>query len=423
MKSLNKDLFIYFDSKIYKYYMDSNNNPILRLKQPVESTTNNICLLLHHNKNIKKSGYIVFDKNEKINENLVLTEATKRLGSMDATSVYLIKTETDYFIIYYYTTKLEIERLFVDYEFSTIYPLDFFLLNNDSSGELYGLISEDMFFIKQFNTYKDLETSSKLFYQNDIISFRDNLNYLFTNKAKRVIFNGGFEKIYKLHNDYNQIEVQNYIPFEKRTMADKDIIHDPVPLATNLEIIHYDNLVKELISHKNFSFEDKVSTFYKAKKLKPFLIFFSLLFFCFSGYFGYQFINTQAINYIYSGKIVLLKEDIEALKKKNKEAQEKHFLTYYNPINVSLLMETMETIKQLDTNEITKYTLNIEKDVIFVNIETISLKNVEIMNKIINNKIKDLKLTTNNTNTKFNIMFSYGIEDTKKSKKPTKEKK
>jgi len=134
----------------------------IRLKLPEEETTNNICLLLHHNKNIKKSGYLVYNKDEKINEILILAEASKRLGTMDAGSVYLIKTETENNFIFYYTSKSEIERLFLNYEFSKIYPLEFFFYNYDTTGELFGIVSEDLFFLKQYNSYKDLETSTKI---------------------------------------------------------------------------------------------------------------------------------------------------------------------------------------------------------------------------------------------------------------------
>jgi len=412
----NNDLFIYFERKIYKLFVDNDGITRLKLKEPTEITTNKTCLLLHHNKNIKKSGYLVFDKSEELDEEFIYTDATKRLGMIDSTMIHLLKTETENELIYYYISKLEIERLFVEYEFSNIYPLDFFLYNSNPNNELYGLLSKDIFFMKQFNNYKDLENTSRTVYQSDIISFQDNLNYLISSKAKNIIYDGSIEELIEIHDNINKTEVNNYIPYNNRSREEKKEIIDPTPLVTNLSLISLSSINSQLTNKKyvDFCFIDKISTFYKAKKVKPFLWILSLFFLITSIFFTYQFLNTKAINYIYNDKNSKLNFEIKKYNNKNQNALSKNYIQYYSPLNIHLLKETMNLMKTLDVKNIMSYTLFLDKETINIVLESKTIKNVEIMNKIKDNYPKLFNVTyISKKNKGYEISFSYGKKNNK----------
>jgi len=412
-----KDIFIYFEGKIYKLFYDENNDLKIRSKKPSEETTNNICLLLHHNKNTKKSGYLIFNKDENINESLILNEATKKLGLLDATAVYLLKTEADNNIIYYYTTKFEIERLFVDFEFSEIFPLEFFFLNIDISGELYGIVSEEFFFLKQFNTYKDLENTTKLFYQTDSFSFVENLTYIVTPKQKRILFSGNINKLYEIHDEQNRKELgSSYVNFNERKFGDE--FEDAILLANNLKIFEFSDLISRLKIFSHFKFEDKVSTYYKAKKLKPFLFVFSIFFFSLSAYFSYQFINAQTINYIYSNKIENLKKDIEDTTKTKNISEKKNFIPFYKPLNTEVLYQTIDIVDNLNLDTVSKYNFSFDNNSVNVNIITSDVKNIQYINSLKN--LSSLSLKSKKDNEEFEINFSYGKNDKTKTSKKVK---
>lgn len=410
----DKNLFIYFEGKIYILFYE-NNYINIRLKKPSEETTNNICLLLHHNKNTKKSGYIVNEKSENINENFVLTEATKRLGVIDSTTVHILKTEVDNTNIYYYTSKFEIERLFVDYEFSDIYPLEFFLLNLDITGEVFGIISDDFGFLKQFNSYKDLENTTKIYYQNEQGSFNANIENLLTTKQKRILFNGDKKRLIDIHDELNRTEIgQSYVKYLDRHKNEE--YTDSIQIMTNLKIFEYGDLISRLDKFKNFKFIDKVSTFYMAKKAKPYLVFLSVIFISFSTYFSYQFINTQAINYIYTSKIENLNNEIKVITKFKTDSEKKNFVPYYKPLNLELYKKVMNILNSMDLDSILKYNISFDNSVVNVYILTNNVKNVQYINGL--KELSNLSLKSKKDNEEFEINFSYS-----NSKIPVKNKK
>jgi len=166
-------------------------------------------------------------------------------------------------------------------------------------------------------------------------------------------------------------------------------------------------MTKQLKYYKTFSFNDKYSTFYKARRLKPVLLILSVLFFSFSLYFFYQFINTKTINYIYSDKIKLLKNDLKKIEYKNQIAKKQNFLQYYNPLNIKLLYEVLDILKKFNLDKITEYKFNFNNKSVEVFIKTTSLNNVKIANYLKNKNIKKIELNSNKNNTKFEIYFIY----------------
>jgi len=412
-----KVYFIFFNNKIFKLYLDKNKTTRIKEKEPTETTTNEICFLLHHNKESKKSGYFVFNIDDEIDEDLIRAEAAKKLNLIDSGMVHLMKITNGNYQIFYYISKLEIERLFVEYEFSKIYPFELFMYFSDMTAELYGIISEDIFYMKQINKIKDLTTSNKTFFQTEILSFQENLTYLFNVKAKKIIYNGSMDDLIEIHDTLNRSENNlDYIPYKNRNDEEKNIV-DPYPFVTNLSLIEFKDL-KNLLKRDDlnkFCFEDKFSTYYKAKQLKPIMLILSVVFLVLFIYFSYQFINTQTINYIYSNKISNLKQEIKKFEKKNKDALSQNYLIYYKPLNINLLKETIKIIALLDTSTIKNYKLNIVKNNVNVSIESSSLKNVEIMNNI-KNKIPNLYNVnySNKNKTTYLITFNYGKKNSKK---------
>lgn len=426
----NKTLFIYLDGKVYKLFLE-NNIVKIREKKPEESTTNQICLLLHQNRtNEIKSGYIINDKKNPMNENEIIKYAVNNLNLLDATGISLLNTEIkngeNTYNIIYYTTKFEIERLFLDFEFSEIYPFDFFLYTLDQTSELYGILAEDFYYIKQFNSILDLESIKKIEIGKGNLTNKTIAENLNTTKFKNMFINDGIEKIYNIHDNLNKPKTnENYIPFKENNNLDNENSIYSFPIANNLKELHIEDLLENLINFNNFKFQDKFSIFYKAKKIKPFLLILSVLFISLSTFFVYEFINTKTINYIYTKRINEYNNEISKIEKIKNEAIKNNFLSYYKPLNKEKLNEILKILKKMNLSFVDNYSLSIKNDIININIKTSSLKNVEIITKLNeeNKNIQNLKINSKKNNDNFEISFSYSDKKIKNNSHSLKRRK
>jgi hypothetical protein len=258
---------------------------------PVEDSSKinsrgSICLIYEPpiNNNKQTSKYINVSINDiTLSDYDIIRENHIKFGKAAETKIFPLKTNKGFFKLSLSIDKEILKQLFMEYEFSKIYPLSIFLWMNNKG--VNGIVSENINIFKIVNQdymeMSDIVEFQKLVYSEEYSENIDidNISVL--------------TSMYKTNND-NQLNMNLQL-----MENDLNEIYDE--FLPNVK--EYNEFQKE-IEKSNFYIQDTISAYFKSKFIKPFLLFGIFIFIVLNGFI-----------FLANGKFViqkvLLENDIE----------------------------------------------------------------------------------------------------------------
>ena len=261
--------------------------------------------------------YMVFDK-------------TEDDASIESTGAAVLETKNYYtFIeeygdkkIAFYMKKPDVVKLFKEFAFSKIIPLDvvLFRMGLKYNAEIVGIIGEKYFSYSRKISFDNIET----FFANEgeytSLLFEPNANISFFLEA-----------------------ISKMLHIKKAIFSDKEIPEEEL-IEKNITQVSIDDFMKIVDNEKTFVIFDKFSDNYQSKIYRKLLIGASAAMLILAPYFFYKYIEVKTKNAYYESVYSNLQSKLNEIKQIEKKYQTDYLYKIYKPFDFMKFYQTVKSI-------------------------------------------------------------------------------
>ena len=261
--------------------------------------------------------YMIFDKNE---DNATIENTGAAL--LETKSYYTFIEEYQDKKIAFYLKKTEVVKLFKEFAFSKIIPLDIVLLRIalKYKAEIVGIIGKKYFSYSRKISFDNVETFFANEGEHSSLLFEPNANISFFLEA-----------------------ISKMLHIKKTIFSDKEIDKNEL-IEKNITQISLEDFLKIINHEKNFVILDKFSDNYQSKIYKKFLIGTSIIMLAFAPYFFYKYIEVKTKNAYYESVYSNLQKKLNQIKQIEKKYKIDYLYKIYRPFNFNEFYRTVENI-------------------------------------------------------------------------------